>query len=81
VAAQISALAEIYGRSESEVISDMLSVALEDLRTALPYVKGEKVIAEDEFGDPIYEDAGPMPRFLALSKQYEAAMVREEKHR
>lgn len=43
---------------------------LEELEASLPYVKGSKVVAVDEQGDPLYEDIGPTPRFLALSRQY-----------
>jgi hypothetical protein len=28
------------------------------------------VVATDEQGDPLYEDIGPTPRFLALSRKY-----------
>ena len=44
--------------------------ALEELEASLPYVKGSKVVATDEQGDPLYEDIGPTPRFLALSRRY-----------
>jgi hypothetical protein len=27
-------------------------------------------VALDEQGDPLYEDVGPTPRFLALSRKY-----------
>jgi hypothetical protein len=33
-------------------------------------VRGSKVVALDEQGDPLYEDIGPTPRFLALSRKY-----------
>jgi hypothetical protein len=36
----------------------------------LPYVKGSTVVATDEEGDPLYEDVGPTPRFLALSRRH-----------
>lgn len=62
-AAKIKALAEMFpGRSEEQIITDLLSAALDQLHESLPYRKGEKIIAEDEMGDPIFEDAG-------LSKQ------------
>jgi hypothetical protein len=28
------------------------------------------VVATDEEGDPLYEDVGPTPRFLALSRRH-----------
>lgn len=70
-AARIAALAEIYpGRTESQLITELLSVILNELEEALPYIQGTHVIGEDECGDPIYEDIGPTPRFLRLTQQY-----------
>lgn len=70
-AAKIEALCEMYPKKSAEsVITDLLSTALSELETEMPYRKGSKVVAEDEEGDPIYEDAGPTPRFLALSQKH-----------
>ncbi len=70
-AAQIHALAEMFpGRSETQIITDLLSAALDELEGALPYQAGERVIAEDEFGDPMYEDVGPTPRFQELTRKH-----------
>ena len=61
-AARIAALAEMYPiRSETEIISELLSAALDELEQAMPYIPGSKVIAEDDQGDPIYEDVGRLP--------------------
>lgn len=83
VAARIRALAEMYpGRSESEVLVDLLSTALDELLEAVPYVKGELIISEDQFGDPVYEDVGSTPRFIELTNKYtqicEAELSEEE---
>ncbi len=70
-AAKINALAEMYPkRSRSEILGELLSAALEELETSLPYVAGEKVIAQDELGDPLYEDVGPTPKFITLSQKH-----------
>lgn len=70
-AAKLEALSEMYPRRSVEnLITDMLSTALNEIEEEMPYVKGSKVVAEDEEGDPIYEDAGPTPRFLSLSRQH-----------
>lgn len=70
-AARIAALAEMYpAKSETEIITDLLSVALDMVETTFPYEQGTQVITEDELGDPIYEDVGLTPRFLALSKKH-----------
>jgi hypothetical protein len=70
-AAKIHALAELFpGIAPERVITDLLSTALEQVEAAIPYVPGDKVIREDDFGDPIYEDKGLTPQFLDLVKQY-----------
>ena len=70
-AARIHALAELFpGVSHERVITDLISVALEQVEAAIPYVPGNKVIREDEFGDPVYEDKGLTPQFLDLVRQY-----------
>jgi hypothetical protein len=33
-------------------------------------VQGNKVIATDEMGDPLYEDIGPEPRFMQLLEKH-----------
>ncbi|MDX1654944.1 MAG: type 1 pili tip component [Candidatus Competibacteraceae bacterium] len=75
-AARVAALAEMYPhKSEEAIITELLSAALDAVEAGLPYVKGERVIAEDELGDPIYEDAGPTPRFLKLSREHTARLT------
>ncbi|MGV8844190.1 MAG: pilin assembly protein [Pseudomonas sp.] len=70
-AARLAALSEMYPkRSTEELLGELIGVALEDLESSLPYVKGSKVVATDELGDPLYEDIGPTPRFLALARKH-----------
>lgn len=70
-AARLAALSEMYPkRVPEELLGELIAAALEELETSLPYVKGSKVVATDEMGDPLYEDVGPTPRFLALSRKY-----------
>lgn len=58
-AARILALNEMYpAKSEGQIITELLGAALDELEESFPYVKGETVIAEDEYKDPIYEDIG-----------------------
>ncbi|ABC28650.1 type 1 pili tip component [Hahella sp. KA22] len=79
-AARVAALAEMYPlRSQEEIISELLSAALDELESSFPYVQGAKVVAEDEMGDPMYEDVGPTPRFLQLSKKYISLLKQELK--
>lgn len=69
--ARLMALAELYpGRDQTQLLADLLSAALDEVAAAFPYVQGEKVVAEDDYGDPLYEDVGLTPRFLALTQKY-----------
>jgi hypothetical protein len=78
-AARIAALGELYPRkTEEQLITELLEAALDTLEAALPYRQGERVIAEDELGDPIYEDVGPTPRFLALTRQHATRLSGEK---
>ena len=79
-AARIHALAEMYpGRSPDDIITDLLSAALDELEGALPYVAGSRVIAEDDHDDPIYEDSGLTPRLLTLTRKYERMLAEKDK--
>ncbi|PWB34545.1 pilin assembly protein [Pseudomonas sp. SDI] len=70
-AARLAALAEMYPkRQPEELLGELLGAALEELEASFPYIKGQQVIATDEEGDPLYEDIGATPRFLALSRRY-----------
>lgn len=70
-AAQLHALIEMFpGRTPEQLITDLLGVALQEVATAMPYVAGQKVISTDEQGDPVYEDVGPTPRFMDLTRKH-----------
>jgi len=70
-AARLAALSEMYPkRHPEELLGELIGAALEELEASFPYIKGQQVIATDEEGDPLYEDIGPTPRFLALSRQH-----------
>lgn len=78
-AARIHALVELYpGMDTERIITDLLSASLDELEATMPYVPGERVIREDDHGDPVYEDTGPTPRFLELTKQYQKEL--QKKH-
>lgn len=78
-AARLAALAEMYPkRSTEELLGELVGAALEGIETSLPYQRGSKVISTDEQGDPIYEDVGPTPRFLALSRKHLERLLAEQ---
>ena len=70
-AAKLAALAEIYPkRSIETLITDLLNAALLEVEGSFPYVRGSNVIALDEQGDPLFEDVGLTPQFLALTRKH-----------
>ncbi len=58
------------GMDKERIITDLISAALDELEAAMPYVPGERVIREDDHGDPVFEDTGPTPRFLELARAH-----------
>ncbi len=71
-AAKLHALEDLYdGVGREEIITDLLAVALDEIVKAMPYVAGDTVIREDEFGDPVYADAGPTPHFEQLRRAHQ----------
>ncbi|MFP4648664.1 MAG: type 1 pili tip component [Halorhodospira sp.] len=77
-AAKLAALAEMYpGRTEEQLITDILSTALDEIEERFPYVQGTRVVAEDEQGDPIYADEGLTPRFKERTRKHLAHLRQE----
>lgn len=69
--ARLRALTELYSeRNERQIISELISAMLDEIEEALPYLPGKTIVAEDEFGDPVYEDVGLSRKFEQLKKQY-----------
>ncbi len=74
--ARLAALCEMYPRRHpEELLGELVSAALHDLEESFPYVKGNRVVSTDEQGDPVYEDAGPTPRFLALARKHRERLL------
>ncbi len=66
-AIKLRALAKVYGISKDEIAAALMHQALNALEEQMPYVAGSTVIRVEE-GEEIYEDIGPMPRYLAAKK-------------
>lgn len=76
-AARLEALAQMYPlKTREQIITELLGVALDELLRSFPYVCGPRVIARDDMGDEIYEDIGPTPRFLELTREHREALQR-----
>lgn len=70
-AARLAALRDMFpARSTEELITDLLSAALEEVEETFPYIPGKRVTAEDDHGDPIHEDVGHTPRFQQLTREH-----------
>ena len=79
-AARLAALQEMYPKHHvEELLGELLGAALDELEASLPYVQGSKVVAHDEQGDPLYEDIGLTPRFLALSRRHLQRLSEQQK--
>src|SRR5215469_2112299 len=75
-AAQLAALVDMFpGRAPEQLITELLSAALKELAGAMPYVAGTRVISTDDYGDPVYEDVGPTPRFIELARHHRRALA------
>lgn len=73
--ARLAALAEMYpGRTPEQLATELLATALAEVAAAMPYIAGDRVIATDEQGDPVYEDVGPTPRFMELVRAHRAQL-------
>ena len=69
-AAKLAALSELFpGRSEEQILTDLLSAALDQIEAEFPYERGP-VAEVDEEVDPIYADAGLTPRYRMLVETY-----------
>jgi len=77
-AARLHALAELFpGRTREQIITDLLSIALQEVAAAIPYIPGPKVISRDDQGDPLYEDVGLTPRLMELTRKHRKRLEAE----
>ena len=65
---KLKALSELYQLPAEEIAGHLLSNALEALEAEMPYVAGPKVIRIED-GDEVYEDIGPLPKYLDIQKR------------
>ena len=68
-AARLHALDKMFpGVSVERLVTDLIGAALDEVEASMPYVPGDKVIREDDHGDPVYEDVGPTSEFMRLTQ-------------
>ncbi len=79
--ARLAALQEMFPRrSRDGLLAELVSAALADFEQGLSYQQGDKIIATDEMGDPIYEDTGLLPEFLSCTKKHLAKLKDDQSH-
>ena len=75
-AARLHALSELFpGRTVEEIITDLLHAGLDEIAAAMPYEAGPAIISRDDQGDPVFEDVGLTPRFIALTRQFSKGLA------
>ncbi|MDP4548817.1 hypothetical protein [Marinobacter sp. MDS2] len=67
---KVEALAETYKLPAGDLLANIISTALLQIEEQMPYVAGDKVIRVEE-GNPIYEDVGRTPDYMAAKAKLE----------
>ncbi|WP_019619945.1 hypothetical protein [Amphritea japonica] len=65
---KVEAMAELFQLPADKLVADLLHTVLLEMEEKMPYRAGSNVIRVEE-GDPIYEDVGPMPRYMAIKNR------------
>ena len=68
---KVEALAEAYKLPASDLLANLINTVLLEIEEQMPYVAGDKVIRIEE-GDPIYEDVGRTPEYLAAKDRLQS---------
>ena len=69
---KVDALAESYQLPAADLLANLINTALREVEVHIPYVAGTKVIRIEE-GDPVYEDIGRTPGYLAAKARLEGS--------
>lgn len=75
---RLQALSEVYAIDLHDLCSSLFHTMLQELEARMPYRPGTQVIRMED-GDPVYEDIGPMPRYLSIIRRLESESA-QEKH-
>lgn len=67
---KVEALAGVYRLPTNDLLANLINKALHEVEVQIPYVVGSKVIRTEE-GDPVYEDVGRAPAYLAAEARLE----------
>ena len=61
---KLAALAEVYQLPVENITAELMRCSLLLLEEEMPYIPGDKIIRMEE-GNEVYEDIGPLPKYLA----------------
>lgn len=67
---KLEAISELYQLPLDDIIANLISYALKEAEQKMPYIQGQKIIRMEE-GDPVYEDIGATPKYLAIKQRLE----------
>ena len=77
VAARINALCDMYpNKTKTEIIGDLLSMALREIETEFTEYKGQHLGVTPE-GEPYYEDIGPYRNYERSANKHYSALEKE----
>ena len=68
------------GKTKNQIITELLGAALDELEEALPYQTGDKVIGQDELGDPRFNDAGLTSTLIELANKHLESLTKQAEH-
>ena len=78
VAAKLAALAEMYPqKTRTEIVGDLLATALNELVNGMPFIQGRSYGFDGQFGEEIFEDLGPAPKFWEIADRYYQELEKE----
>lgn len=78
VAAKLSALSDMYpGKTKTQIVGDLLSVALDQMEEGLKYYASAEFVEPDEEGRSWMLAEGPRVRYRNLANQYYIKLERE----
>jgi len=70
VAARVNALCDMYpNKTRTEIIGDLLSMALKEIEAAFPSYKGDPK-GETPDGDTYFEERGPYARYVKITNEH-----------
>lgn len=78
VAAKIAALCDMYPqKTRTEIVGDLLSTAIDDLVSGMPFIEGRALGQDPETGEEYCDDIGPRSQFWKLADKHYKEIERE----